>query len=323
MSWFRRKPRNRRHHDRGNVLNVKLRADQERAGRFRVAAVLVGLVFATVFGFYLVWNVGEWAMQRLVYENKSFAIREIDVQTDGVVSVDELRRWAGVRRGQNLLALDLARVKRDLEMVSVIHSVAVERVLPDTLRLRVAEREPAAQVFVGQKGADGQYEMTTLHLDGEGYVMGLLQPRQRATPPTETEDSLPLISGINPNLLAPGRLVNLPEVRAALELIAAFDRSSMANVADLRQVDVSSPEVLVVTTTQGSEITFALNDLERQLRRWREIYNEGQRTSKAIATLDLAVPNYIPAHWTDAGTMPPLEPKAKNPQIKRRKNVRS
>ena len=64
----------------------------------------------------------------------------------------------------------------------------------------------------------------------------------------------------------------------------------MAAIVDLRQVDVSSPDVLIVTTTQGSEITFATQDMERQLRRWHEIYNEGQRISKAIATLDLAVP---------------------------------
>ena len=60
---------------------------------------------------------------------------------------------------------------------------------------------------------------------------------------------------------------------------------------------------------------------ENTVRFWQEIYNEGQRTSKAIATLDLAVPNYIPAHWTDASAMPPVERKHKNPQRTRRKNV--
>ena len=56
-------------------------------------------------------------------------------------SADQLRRWAGVKPGENLFALDLARVKRDLEMVPLIDSVSVERVLPRTLRIRVTERE--------------------------------------------------------------------------------------------------------------------------------------------------------------------------------------
>ena len=53
---------------------------------------------------------------------------KFDVQTDGVIAPDQLRRWARVKPGENLFALDLARVKRDLELVPLIESVSVERV---------------------------------------------------------------------------------------------------------------------------------------------------------------------------------------------------
>ena len=94
----------------------------------------------------------------MVYENKAFAIEEIDVQTDGVISVDQLRRWAGVKPEENLLALDLARVKRDLELVPLVQSVSVERILPHTLRIRVTEREPIAQVNVPRPRPSGGVE---------------------------------------------------------------------------------------------------------------------------------------------------------------------
>ena len=61
----------------------------------------------------------------------------------------------GVKVGQNLLALDLARVKRDLEMVSAIRSATVERMAPHTLKLRVSEREPLAQFSVLRLKSDG------------------------------------------------------------------------------------------------------------------------------------------------------------------------
>lgn len=48
----------------------------------------------------------------------------------------------------NLFALDLARIKRDLELAPAIQSAAVERVLPHTLKIRVTEREPVAQIVV-------------------------------------------------------------------------------------------------------------------------------------------------------------------------------
>jgi len=320
MIWFKRKARNRRL-GRERVLDVKLRSDQVRATRLRLVAIAMGFVFATVIGFYVVWRAGEWTLNRLIYENKSFAIQRVDVETDGVIAVDQLRRWAGVKPGENLLALDLARVKRDMEMVSAIRSVAVERIMPNTLRLRVTEREPLAQVCVPRLQANGGYEMALLHLDEEGYVMTLLDPRQRAAPPAPGDEVLPEIRVSNLNDMAPGRRVDSPQVRSALQLISAFAHSPMAGLVDLQIIDVTSPDILQVTTSQKSIITFSIQDPDRQLARWREIYNQGQRLGKAISTLDLSVPNNIPACFVDAGAVPPVSPRSKSPQHIRRKNV--
>src|SRR5262245_11857556 len=127
--WLKRKPRNRRL-GREYVLDVKVRSSQVRAARARLTALSLGGIFAIIIGAILIWKGTEWGLNRLVYENSSFAIQDIDVQTDGVIAVDQLRRWAEVRNGENLLALDLAKVKRNLELVSLIQSVSVERVLP-------------------------------------------------------------------------------------------------------------------------------------------------------------------------------------------------
>ena len=165
--WFRKKQKNRRM-SRGRVLDVKLRSDQVRASRMRLAALTFGVLFGTLFGLYLLWRVGELALDKLVYENRAFEIQAFEVQTDGVVSADQLRRWAGVKPGENLFALDLARVKRDLEMVPLISSVSVERVLPRTLRIRVTEREPVARVNVPRARAGGGLEIAVPQLDLDG-----------------------------------------------------------------------------------------------------------------------------------------------------------
>jgi cell division septal protein FtsQ len=106
-------------------------------------------------GFYLLWRAGDWALNQMVYQNQAFAIREIQVLTDGVIAEAQLRQWANVKPGENLLALDLARVKHDLERVPFIATVSVERILPKTLRLRVTEREPVAQVNVQRARVGG------------------------------------------------------------------------------------------------------------------------------------------------------------------------
>jgi hypothetical protein len=121
--------------------------------------------------------------------------------------------------------------------------------------------------------------------------------------------------------LQPGCRVDSPQAQAALQLIAAFEESPMAGLADLRRIDVSSPEVLIATTEQGSEITFGLKNFDQQLRRWREVYDLGVQMNKAIASLDLSIPNNIPALWMEARSIPVSAPKFTKPTHIRRKNV--
>lgn len=322
MHLFRRKPINRRT-GRDHVLDVKLRSDQVRANRVRWIAIALGCIFATIFSFYIIWSAGQWGLNVLVYENQAFAIQDVDIQTDGVISTEQLKRWSGIKPNENLLSLDLARVKRDLEMVSLIRSAAVERVLPHTLKLRVSEREPVAQVYVPRALPEGGSGISVLHIDDEGYLMALLDPNQRATPSAQTNDVLPFISGINPNQVVPGRRIDSGQVRSALQFISAFEHSPMSNLVDVRTIDISSPEILQITTGEGSEVTFFVRDIDRQMRRWREIHEQVQKAGKAITTLDLSVPNNIPVRWVDATTTSPpsVTPKIRNTQRIRRKNV--
>jgi len=320
MFWRKRKMTNRRL-GRAHVLDVKLRSSQVRAARARRIILALGVCFGTVLGLYAIWCLGEFALNQLVYENKSFAIQRIDVQTDGVISADQLRRWSGVRNGQNLLALDLARVKRDLEMQAMIESVSVERILPGTLRLRVTEREPIAQVIVPVPRPGGGLDLETFEIDENGWVMLPLDPRQRATPPAQADDQLPLILGINASDLQPGRRLDSAQVQAALKWIGQFESSPMANLVDLKKIDVLSPEVLIVTTGQGSEVTFSLDNFDQQMLRWQKIYEECARSNRVIATLNLAVTDNTPLRFSDASVAPPSAPKTIKLQRTRRRNV--
>ncbi|MGA3163430.1 MAG: FtsQ-type POTRA domain-containing protein [Verrucomicrobiota bacterium] len=318
--WFRREQKNRRL-KRGRVLDVKLRSSQVRAARTRLAVIMLGVTFGTVAGLYLLWRTGEWVLDKFVYKNSEFAIRQVNVQTDGVIAPDQLRRWSGVKLGENLIALDLASVKRNLELVSTIDSVSVERILPRTLRIRVTERQPVAQVDVPCAGTKGEITVSVFQLDADGYVMQPLDPRLCVIPLSQVSGQLPVIVGLNMYELRPGHRVESPQVRAALQLVAAFDYSPMSGFVDLRRIDVSSPGVVVATTGQGSRITFSLDNLDQQLQRWREIYDLGQRMNRAIVTLDLAVSNNVPVRWMEASVPAVTVPKSVNPAHIRRKNV--
>jgi cell division septal protein FtsQ len=302
--WFRRRSKNRAF-ERRHVLDVKVARRQVRRMRVRVATLAAGLSLGTLFAVYAAWRCGNWALDHFVYENAAFRIEQIDLKTDGVLSTDQLRRWAGVKKNENLFALDLTRVKRDLELVPSIQLVSVERVLPHTLRIFVMEREPVAHVL-------------NYLVDANGFVMIPPEASQRAMPP-KTSEHYPIITGVNPKDVRLGKEIELRQVRAALVFIAAFEHSQMATVVDLARIDVSQPEVLQVTTVQQNEVTFRTTDLEKQLNRWALVYEKGLRSSRQIASLDLSVEANVPLRWMDvASVQPPATKLRKTSPYKKR-----
>jgi hypothetical protein len=305
--FFNRKAKNRRF-ERKHVLHVKLRSSQRRQLRLRRGAMLILVPGFLVFGAYAAWKSGDALLSRLVYENPAFAIHQIDTQTDGVLSLEQVRRWAGVRLEDNLLALDLARVRRDLEGVPNIKSAAIERVLPHTLRIRISEREPIAQFVFPQPRSTNLWEKGVYLLAADGMVMLPLEPHQKAVPNAAPE-GLPCLIAVPANDLRPGHRVESPQTIAALNLVEVFSRSSMSGLVDVKQIDLSVPNVLNVGTAQHSEVLFGFNDLEGQLRRWRAVHEYAQRSGKYVAWMDLSVANNVPAKWLDPSLPAPPAPK--------------
>jgi cell division septal protein FtsQ len=314
--WFGRKPKNRRF-ERKHVLDVKLRSSQRRQLRFRRFTVAFGCLLLTGVGGFGAWRGGEFAVRRYLYENPAFALHHFDVETDGVIAREQLRRWAGVRLEDNLLALDLERVKRDLELVPVIQSAAVERLLPHTLKIRVAEREPIARFFYPRMRGGAVAERGTYFVDLYGMVMNPLEPHQRSTSNTGTNDFLPVLVGVPANELRPGYKVESLQVRAALQFIREFERSSMAEIVELREIDLTASGVLQVTTSHGAQLNFGLSDATQQLRRWRVIHDHVQRSGKHVEWMDLSVSNNVPARFADAALAPPVPRKTNKPIRKR------
>ena len=90
-----------------NVLRVKLRTDQLRAERTRFAMQVLTVLFGAAVVIFLGWRGVDWAVREFVTENPAFATKKIDLQTDGVLTAEALRKWGRVRVGENLMSLDL------------------------------------------------------------------------------------------------------------------------------------------------------------------------------------------------------------------------
>ena len=314
MFWQRKKTGNRRL-DRHEVLDVKLRSAPLKAARWRAASLIACGCFAAALGFMLFWKGSEWVLKKMVFENDTFAIHTVDAQSDGVISEEKLRLWSRVRVGDNLFALDLARVRRDLELAPLVQSAEVERVLPNTLRIRTRERIPVAQVLVPQmRAAQGGIDPAPLRyfLDQDGYVLLPVPGIQPASMIQETEDLLPLLFGANPFGFKLGEAVTNQKVKSALRLLEAFQRSELYGVEDIRSVDLTTPQVMTIVTGNGTEVSFSEEAPEPQLARWNRLRGESVRMGKVIAWVDLSITNNVPLRWHEAAVTPaPGKPQLK------------
>ena len=287
---------------RKKLLSVKVQSQQAKRERLRWLRSLSALVTAIAGIIAVCWQGGVFALNRLVYENESFSVRQLDYRTDGIISVGQLKQWGGVSSGDNLLKLDLLRIKRDIELAPRVKAASVERFLPDTLQVRVAERVPMAQVWAWQRDGAGVtgYDCVRVQLDETGHVMSPIDGYSVVAPEKQAEWSLPVVSGIELKKLkslAPGRPAGLPKVQAALGLIGEFRRSPLAGVVDLRVIDLSQPRILRVTTGDGGQVDLSTDRLAWQLNRWARIRAHGQKFGLAIETVDLSVTNNVPVRW--------------------------
>ncbi len=299
--------KNVRRKEKREALNVKMRAGDIRSRRVRLLGTLLGFSLSLFLLVMLGWKGAEYLLREAVYTNPHLAIDRIDVETDGVLAPEKIRQWARVKKGENLLALDLSRLKRDLELRPIIASAAAEKILPRQLRISVTERKPLAVVYLYHASRAGlPAGLDRLYLDAAGMVIPPLRSDERNPDARMKPGSLPVLTGLNANELRPGAMVSSPQVRAALDLLVLYERSPVPALAEFRSVDLSSARTLTVTTDQKIEITFSSDNFPRQLARLETTLQFARRQNRIPSSLDLAVGNYVPLRWAEPATNAPI-----------------
>ncbi|HOB99414.1 MAG TPA: FtsQ-type POTRA domain-containing protein [Verrucomicrobiota bacterium] len=314
------KPKNRRA-GRGSVLEVKMRVRPVRqARRHRVVfALFVAMLAVVAAG--LGQRGWQWARQRLM-DSGLFALTSLEIATDGIwLKPEQIRQLAGIREGDNLLLIDMTQVRREIELIAQVESVSVERVLPHVLRIQVKERDPIVQIQAIQPEGEAGVVPAVFYLDRAGVVMPPLPTLPSSPAVVRAFDALPILRGLNNADLRPGAALQTRPVQSVLELLATFEPSPLAQEVGLAVIDISSPDVLRVTTDGGAEITLAYDRVACGLERWRLVRQAGQRLDKAVAFLDLAVTNNCPVLWFESSAVPPLKPRAEKLPRLRRKHV--
>ena len=266
------KSKRRGNQSRESILRSKARSSARRqAVRRGVTTAVVALLGVAAIGAALWWG-GQAAWQILFTENEFFLIRDIEVTTDGALTMQEILDAAQVSKGQNLFAVRPDAIREALLGKAMIASAQVGRRLPDTLLIEVGERVAVARLGRSDAGSP-------LAVDLTGHVLG----------PSSVRASLPVILGVRDKGLKPGDVVQDPMLAEALQVLEICNLVAMRQELTVATIEVGHPDRLTVGLTTGETVLLSRNKLREKLDRLRAMRIEARRRGLDLAVYDMTV----------------------------------
>jgi cell division protein FtsQ len=285
-SWQRRQQ---------HLLDVRVRTRKAAARRtqqifflFSVLLIVGSSIAGVVFG-------AKRALNAWFFENPDYAVRNIDVTTDGKLNRDAILKTAEISEGVNIFQVNLLQLQERLRSLPQVEESRVQRVLPNKLVISIQERRPVAWV-VASDGVPPTFENAFL-VDRRGIV---LKPKGSAP----EYAGLPVILGVETSSLVAGQALDKEEVKAALQLLRNAAEILQTRL-QIQSIDVSKEYCLIVTDKQRSVLTFGTDDLVLQLKRLERLMNYCEKNSKELQTVNLLVQRNIPVTFVQSTALEP------------------
>jgi cell division septal protein FtsQ len=217
------------------------------------------------------------------------------VDDDGVLTPARVVQFAGVRVGENLLSINLDRVRSNLEMLPLVRAVEVRRMQPDRLFIRVAERTAVARLRVATREMGDE----TFYIDRAGFVMKAIRLPDGTVLQPQTPRPVPVLAGVTLADARVGRQVESEQIYRALELLDKLDQAVAGSLLEVEQIDLSKPRHLVLTTRQRTTVKVDVEDFPQQLRRLGVILRWAQQRQKSVQVVDLTVNRGVPVTFVN------------------------
>lgn len=299
MSIFRskktraRRPARKRRRD--HLLEVTATAETERRRRNQKILLYAGEVVVVLGIIAFCWIGVRALLDSQIFRNPQYQVRVVEVNTDGVMTREQALEKTGIHEGLNIFSLNLDSAQRALAMIPEIKNAKVERILPDSVSIRIEARRPVAWIAPRDTGEDPSAMETACLVDAEGVMM---KPENFQS----SHARLPVVYGVPTEQWRPGNTVDMPELHSAIELFTRAAERTNPDVT-LRAADISKSWCILAWGDPQTRFTFGPNDIPGQLDRLQRILGHVGRTSQKIATANLIPERNTPV--TFLGDPPP------------------
>ncbi len=239
-----------------------------RARRFLSVSMRLGVAVVLAWGLLL----GAQQGYQYVTTSAHFEARTVAFEPTPHLSADRLTELMGLAAGTNILAVDVDAMRSKIEADPWVASATVQRELPDTLHVTVQEHEPVAVLLAGY--------FYLLNREGE--------PFKRIE--TGERGELPVITGVERDLLVKNDPAAAQVIRRALDVLAAYDERARPRLSEVHIGE--GGEALLYTEKSGTLLRLGRGPLGDKLARFDALRAAlGERADKlSVVHLD-AEPN--------------------------------
>ena len=166
----------------------------------------------------------------ILFRSPLFQVQRMEVTGTRLLQPDQIRELAGINLGENIFQVNLGQAQKKIALLPLVKTVTLRRILPSTVLIEVTERTPVALLDEGNVFGE---------VDKDGYYL------QQGDVNTA---GLPLLTGIQAALPAPGHMVDNPRLAPVLHFVAGLPQGLLPM---LSEVHVKSDGQLVLTTLYG------------------------------------------------------------------------
>jgi cell division protein FtsQ len=227
----------------------------------------------------LAWGVllAVQAGYQYVTTSARFEARSLVFEPTPHVPVDRLQALMGIEPGTNILAVDTDALRAKIADEPWVKAATVERSLPDTLVVDVKEHQAAAVL------SSGYFYL----IDADGVPFKRLDEGERG--------ELPVITGVDRELLVRGDARATTAIRRGLEVLAAYQEAPRPRLSEIHVDDGGA--VSLYTAKSGAALRLGRGAPRERLERFDALRAAlGERAEKlAVVHLDLEAAAGAPA----------------------------
>jgi cell division protein FtsQ len=215
----------------------------------------------------------------LIIQWDHFNAKTIRIAGNRHLTEKQVLELAGIRKGQNILSVNIGLSRKRLISHGWIADAAVSRRLPDGLGIEIREHEPAAVIATGPG-----YIM-----DHRGIVFKKVKPGEA--------DNLLVVSGLAYTDITAADQPETPAMKAVVELLE-MDRRSVAVVLGKRLKKIQVDRETGLTLTMSGHLETVKIGYDRYSEKLRMLniirqFAERSETFAAIESIDLNDTNRI------------------------------